>query len=261
MYKLNDIFPVKKPIIAMVHLMYNPRTSLQQLIDRAMTDIERLEHGGVDGLLFENWGGDYQSTSATYEKVEYMGAVMCSASRSTKLPYGVNVLPLDLAADGYLARTHDAKFVQVDTFVDAVRTDYRNRFIMRPYTHLIRRVLDGYFLMTNIQTKHYQMLPRNKRLETSARQAIEHGADALVVTGVLTGKRTPKHKILRVKQIAEPRGMPVIIGAGLNLYNIGDLRYADGAIIGTGLKIDGITENPVDEDKTKRVTEAVCKLR
>ncbi|MFA4820495.1 MAG: BtpA/SgcQ family protein [Candidatus Aenigmatarchaeota archaeon] len=37
--------------------------------------------------------------------------------------------------------------------------------------------------------------------------------------------------------------------------------YADGAIIGTGLKIDGVTENPVDQERVKRFMEAVYKLR
>ncbi len=261
MHKISDIFPVRKPIIAMVHLMYNPRASLQQLVNRTMTDVERLERGGVDGLLFENWGGDYPSASATDEEVDYIDAVMREASKLTKLPYGINILPLDLAADGYLTRKHGAKFVQVDTFVDAVRTDYENRFIIRPEPQMIRRFLNGYFLMTNIQTKHYQTLPRNKRLETSARQAIEQGADALVVTGITTGKRTPRQKILRVKQVAKERDVPIGIGSGLNLYNIDDLGFVDFAIMGTGLKVDGKTENLVDEERVKRFTDAVYKLR
>ncbi|MFA4820494.1 MAG: BtpA/SgcQ family protein [Candidatus Aenigmatarchaeota archaeon] len=207
---LGEIFPVSKPIIAMVHVQYNPRIDKQQLLDMAMTDVERLECGGVDGLLFENWGGEYTSVSARDEEVGCLDAVMRFVSGSTKLPYGVNVLPLDYKADRQLADNHGAKFVQVDTFVDAVKTDYKNRFVIRPNSEEIRQTLSEYFLMINIQTKHYQILPPNKKLETSARQAIGHGADALVVTGVLTGKRTPRKKISTVRRVAEPSGVPII---------------------------------------------------
>lgn len=81
---INRIFRTSKPIVAMVHLQY--RRNLNQLLEEALRDIERLERGGVDGLLFENWGGDYTDRFVTQEVREYVTAVMREASKRTKLP-------------------------------------------------------------------------------------------------------------------------------------------------------------------------------
>jgi len=39
------------------------------------------------------------------------------------------------------------------------------------------------------------------------------------------------------------------------------LPVADGAIVGTSLKVDGITWNPVDPDRARRFTETAAKVR
>ncbi len=258
-----NIFRTLKPIIAMVHLQN--KGNLNQIIDKALTDVERLERGGVDGLLFENWGEDYTDRFATLEVRQYIVAVMQEATKITKLPYGINVLPLDYEVDFDMTRETGAKFVQMDTFVDKVKTDYENNFVLQVTPKDVmkyrRRLgLDNVLLMTNIQTKHYTTIPPNKKLETSAIQAVQNGADVLVVTGKSTGKKTPKEKIVRVKSIAGD--VPVFIGSGFDTTNAQELLlYSDGAIVGTGVKYDGITENPVDEERTKQLMEIVYRSR
>jgi predicted TIM-barrel enzyme len=39
------------------------------------------------------------------------------------------------------------------------------------------------------------------------------------------------------------------------------MQYADGAIVGTSLKVDGVGENPVDLERVKRYMAAVRALR
>ena len=260
---IERIFKTSKPIIAMVHLQY--RGNLNQLVDEALRDVERLERGGIDGLLFENWGGDYSERHVSQEIREYVTAVMRKARRITKLPYGINILPLDYEADFDIAKNTGARFVQIDTFVDKVKTDYENEFILQigsqeVITYRKRLGLDNVALFTNIQTKHYITIPPNKNLETSAIQAVRNGADALVVTGECTGKKTPKEKIIRVKRVSGKA--PVFIGSGFDITNAEELLpYADGVIVGTGVKYEGITENPVDEKRVKKLMEVVYRLR
>jgi predicted TIM-barrel enzyme len=44
----------------------------------------------------------------------------------------------------------------------------------------------------------------------------------------------------------------VLIGSGLTLENAAELlAECDGAIVGTALKVDGITRNPVDPARVK----------
>lgn len=260
---LSDIFQNTKPIIAMVHLQY--RGSMQQLISETLQDVNRLETGGVDGLLFENWGGDYSDRFVVPETRDYVLAAMKEAAKTTKLPYGINVLPLDYEADFDIAKETGARFVQIDTFVDVVKTDYGNEFILQVKPQEIiaykRKLnLDEVALFVNIQTKHYTTIPTNKKLETSAAQAVHNGADALIVCGNLTGQKTPKGKLIRVRRIASDT--PIGIGSGFDADNAAELlSYADFAIVGTSLKRDGITENPVDEERVKRLMEVVNGLR
>ena len=47
------------------------------------------------------------------------------------------------------------------------------------------------------------------------------------------------------------------MGSGMNVDNIAEfLKFADGAIVGTSLKVDGQGENPVDLEVLKRFMEA-----
>jgi predicted TIM-barrel enzyme len=52
------------------------------------------------------------------------------------------------------------------------------------------------------------------------------------------------------------------MGSGTTVKNIADfLQYADGAIVGSSLKVDGVAENPVDVERVKRYIEAVRTVR
>jgi predicted TIM-barrel enzyme len=52
------------------------------------------------------------------------------------------------------------------------------------------------------------------------------------------------------------------MGSGTTAENIADfLQYADGAIVGSSLKVDGVAENPVDVERVKRYMEAVVSAR
>ncbi len=252
-------FGSEKPIIGMVHLQY--KGNLNRLVDEAIRDVGCLERGGADGLLFENWGKEYTGRCITPETREYITVAMDAAARTTTLPYGVNVLPLDYEAAFDIAKRTGARFVHIDTFVDTVRTDYDSRFVIniRPRDVIeYRRKSDLYYLhlFTNIQTKHYKTIPPNKKLETSAIQAVQNGTDAIVVTGKSTGKKTPKGKILAVKRVCGD--VPVIVGSGVTAANVMEIApYVDGFIVGTGIKVDGVTENPVDEERLKRLKDAV----
>ena len=56
--------------------------------------------------------------------------------------------------------------------------------------------------------------------------------------------------------------MPVIVGSGLNAENAYEtMRVADGAIVASSLKVDGLWWNPVDPDRVKRLMDEVARHR
>ena len=52
--------------------------------------------------------------------------------------------------------------------------------------------------------------------------------------------------------------MPVLVNTGFKAANAQELlAYADGAIVGSSLKVDGVTWNPVDAARVKALMAAV----
>ena len=92
-------------------------------------------------------------------------------------------------------------------------------------------------------------------MEQSAKEASENGADAIIITGSVVGEETPLDMIEKVKRIVK---IPVLAGSGVKAGNIkGQMEIADGAIIGSSLKKDGILTNPVSYELVKEVMDAL----
>jgi membrane complex biogenesis BtpA family protein len=86
-----------------------------------------------------------------------------------------------------------------------------------------------------------------------------HLADALIVSGKMTGDAPELEKVRRARELTS---RPILMGSGTTAENITQfLRYADGAIVGTALKVDGIAENLVDVERVRRYMEAVGTAR
>jgi predicted TIM-barrel enzyme len=69
-------------------------------------------------------------------------------------------------------------------------------------------------------------------------------------------------ELSKVKKASELASRPILMGSGTNPENVADfLQYADGAIVGSSLKKDGRSENPVDVKIVKRYMDAVNRVR
>jgi predicted TIM-barrel enzyme len=80
------------------------------------------------------------------------------------------------------------------------------------------------------------------------------------VSGPITGQ-PPDHSDLR-RVCAVVQQVPVFANTGVNIDNVATvLSVADGVIVGTHLKVDGNTWNPVDVSRVKRFMDVVNSLR
>ena len=85
-------------------------------------------------------------------------------------------------------------------------------------------------------------------------------AEAIVVTGAGTGKETPFDKIKRFREIIGER--PLAVGAGLTPKNAYELLcISNGATVGTSLKIDDNTQNPMDKQRIRDFMSVVKEAR
>ena len=84
-------------------------------------------------------------------------------------------------------------------------------------------------------------------------------SDGIIVTGKATGE---KADIEDVKTVKNSTKLPVIIGSGIDQYNIHEYwNFADAFIIGSSLKKEGLWENDVDRVRVKQFMQKINQLR
>jgi predicted TIM-barrel enzyme len=67
----------------------------------------------------------------------------------------------------------------------------------------------------------------------------------------------PERTTIEEVRAAVPPEVPVLINTGARSDTIADyLRVADGCIVGSDLKVDGYTWNPVDSERARRFVDA-----
>jgi uncharacterized protein len=248
---LKDLFGVAKPIIAMVHLPALPgrprhdrRAGIRALTDAVAADIEALQDAGVDGLLFCNEADLPYQLGVGAEAAAAMAAVIGAVRRELTRPFGVNLV-WDPVASLAVARATGASFVR-EAFTGVYESDLG---VMRPDFGAIGAYRSGIgaasvALFTNI-TPEFASPLGHRTIAERARSAAFLGADALLVSGAVTGEPTDLAQLSEAK--ASAPGVPVLANTGVTADTVaGVLAVADGAIVGTSLKKDGITWNAVD---------------
>jgi membrane complex biogenesis BtpA family protein len=85
-------------------------------------------------------------------------------------------------------------------------------------------------------------------------------ADAILISGPMAGAEADLSHIQEAR--AAVPGTPVLANTGVKIETVrATLAVADGVIVGTALKRDGYTWNPVDPDRVKRFMSEVRAAR
>src|SRR2546423_2963294 len=115
---LETLFGRSKPVIAMMHLpplpgrpLYDSKGGMASMVDALRRDLDILQDGGVDGLLFCNEGDRPYSLHIDRAPIAAMAAVIGELRPHIRLPYGVDMLWDPMAALA-LAQAVRASFVR-----------------------------------------------------------------------------------------------------------------------------------------------------
>ncbi|MEM0079366.1 MAG: BtpA/SgcQ family protein [Nitrososphaerota archaeon] len=260
------MFKVEKPIIGMVHLKPLPgspnSTKFNDVLDYALRDAETLVEGGVDGLLVENFmDSPFYPRRVPPHVITGMSIIIWEIKKKFNVPVGVNVLRNDVMAAIAIASITSADFVRANVHIGCVATD---QGIIEGEAYRTIRYRE--FLKSNVKifadiaVKHGKQL-YDVPITQLAREAYYRGrADALIITGPETGIEVNIDDLKSVRE-AVPEA-PIIVGSGVNLSNVVTLlKYADGVIVGTYLKKDGVIWNPVDIERVRTLMKIVKELR
>jgi hypothetical protein len=99
-------------------------------------------------------------------------------------------------------------------------------------------------VIADIKKKHSShALTADVGLEETASAAAFFGADGVIVTGSATGQAATVADV----SCAAKAGLPVLVGSGLTPANLAEFwPHANGFIVGSALKFDGVWSNPLD---------------
>ncbi|MFM9105281.1 MAG: BtpA/SgcQ family protein [Chloroflexota bacterium] len=256
-------------IVGVVHLPPLPGSArggpahlFGAMLDGVKRDAAAWAEGGADALIVENFGdAPFVKDAVAPHVIAAMTAATLAVREASGLPVGVNVLRNDVLGAVSVAAVAGGAFVRANVYVGAALTDQgiiEGR--ASEVQDLIRRLGAPVAVWADVDVKHAAPIaPRP--LGDLAEDAVERGlAAAVIVTGRATGQPASLDD-LRAVRAAAP-GTPLYVGSGATAETApGLLAVADGAIVGTWAKRDGVLANPVDAARVRALVRAAAEAR
>ncbi len=262
--KFEKLFAVKKAIIGMIHVPALPGSpggcdvTFNELLKFAISELEILEEGGVNGVIVENfWDTPYFPNSVPQITVAVMAAVIGQIASHASIPVGVNILYNDYEAEIAIARAVNASFIRAEVFVDPSLSE--TGLILPSAAKLIRereRIhAEDVAIFADVQGKNTTPLWQ-RSLSESAFDAEQRGhADAIIITGAGTGKPVSTQDLHDLREVIS---IPLLIGSGVTADTAVELlKYCDGAIVGSFFKKDGKIDQPTELNRVKLLMDVV----
>ena len=261
----NQLFKKSKPIIAMAHIpalpgtpRYDRQKKVSHLIESVRKDIEHLEHSGVDAIMFCNEDDRPYLFEAGIEQIAAMTRVI-TETKPSSIPFGVDFL-WDPKAAIAIAHATGAGFIR-EVFTGVYESDMGLWSpdvgeIMRFRANIGAEDIRVFF---NVVPEFASPLGSRSDADRAHSVVVSSLADVILVSGKMAGSEADLSIISEIKDHVD---VPVLVNTGVKPENVKEyLSVADGAIVGSSLKIDGHTWNPVDPERVKRLMKLVNELR
>jgi membrane complex biogenesis BtpA family protein len=238
-------------LIGMVHLRPLPGSpaydgNFDEVLSQAAGDASTLAEAGFDAVMVENFGdAPFFADDAPKVTIAAITTAVNAVYDASRLPIGVNVLRNDGLGALSVAAATPATFIRINVLSGSMFTD-QGPIVGRAaeVARLRSAICPHVKIMADVFVKHATP-PSGLTLTDATNDLVERaGADAIVVSGAGTGSET---SLDDVKTVASLSHLPVLIGSGVNATTVSDfLSVADGVIVGTDAKTDGISTNPVN---------------
>lgn len=267
---LARLFAVRKPVIGVVHAPPLPGSPsydgapIERIYEQATADAVRYREAGLDGIIVENHGDIpfVKPDEIGQETAAVMGVMADRVRRAVGLPVGINVLANGAETAMAVAKAGQASFIRVNEWANAyvanegiVEGPAGRATRYRAWLHA-REV----FVFADVHVKHgAHAIVADRSLAELVRDAEFFDADVLIATGQRTGDAASLDEVRSIKEAA---ALPVVIGSGVDEENAADLLdVADGLIVASSLKRDGVWWNEVDPARAASFMRLVARLR
>jgi membrane complex biogenesis BtpA family protein len=257
----------KKVVVGMAHFpplpgtpLYDTEKHTHQAIRNALEhDLLALQRGGIDAVMFGNENDRPYTLKVDRAVVAAMSFTIGELSSRIEVPFGVDLL-WDARAALAVAKAVGASFIR-EVVSGVYVSDMGLWDTSAGELFRYRKLLDGgdIAVLFNISAEFASSLDSRPLQEVARSVVFSSLADAVLISGPMTGRAPDREALELVKAVVD---VPVLINTGLNAENVRQLlEPADGAIVGTSLKRDGVTWNPVDESRVEVLMREVEKLR
>jgi membrane complex biogenesis BtpA family protein len=252
---MEQLFGVRKPVIAMVHLdplpgtpLHDPAAGMDGIVAAARRDLRALQAADVDAVMFGNENDRPYELSVDVASTAAMAAVIGQLRSEIVKPFGVNVL-WDSMSSVALAVAVGASFgreILTGMYASDMGPWTPNAGAAMRYRNRLGRPEIAMF--DNISAEFADSLDR-RSLSDRARSAVFSSIpDAVLVSGTITGEAADLSDLAAVKTVLPDT--PVLANTGVRHATVADvLGIADGCIVGSSLKVEGDTWQPVDADR------------
>ena len=252
-------------LVGMVHLgplPGSPRFSgdFDAVLAAVIQDAEVLAGAGFDAVMVENFGDSpFFADDVPKITVAAMSRAVTTIRDHVDLPLGVNVLRNDARAALAVAATCGGAFIRVNVLSGIMHTDQGT--ITGRSAELARMreaVGPDIEIWADVFVKHASPPPGSTLAQAAADTYRRGGADALILSGAATGVPAPADRFAEVRAaVPEAR---LLAGSGASADTIALLlEHADGAIVGTSIKVGSETTAPVDPAKAEQFVQAAQK--
>ena len=259
-----SLFTNSKPVIGVIHVGALPGTprgskNVVELGRQAKEEAKVYRECGVDGVIIENMHDiPYLKGEVGPEIVAAMTAIGSEVKAECGLPVGIQILAGANIEAMAVAHAAGLDFIRAEGYAYAHVAD--EGIIEASAAKLLRyRQMIGaerVQVWADVKKKHSaHAITADVSLGQTAETIEFMSANCVIVTGSVTGEAP---QVADVKEAKTHCHLPIFLGSGISESNIEQFyNEADGFIIGTYFKVDGLWSNTVDP---ARVTRFINKL-
>jgi len=266
---LESLFGRGRVVVGVVHLPALPGSpgylgaAIDALVDAALEDARRYARGGVHGVIVENHGDIpfAKPDDLGPETAAVMAVIADRVRREVGLPLGINVLANGAVHALAVAQAAGAGFVRVNQWANAY---VANEGILEGPAAAATRYrawlrADGIRVFADVHVKHgAHAITADRSLGELTRDLEFFDADAVIVTGQRTGDGADLAELAAVRAATR---LPLLVGSGVTPQSVGPiLGIADGVIVASALKEDGVWWNPVSEARVRAFMDVASRV-
>lgn len=226
--------------------------TIDDIGDRVVADALAYAEGGIHGLILENHGDIpfLKPEELGQETAACMATLAYRLRREVGLPVGINVLANAAKTALAVAKSAQAQFIRVNEWANAyvaneglvegsAATALRYRSWLRA---------DDVAVFADVHVKHgAHAIVADRSISELTRDVEFFNADAVIVTGQRTGDAAAAPEL---QQVREATSLPLLVGSGVTKDNVAAIMaLADGVIIGSSLKRDGVWWESVELER------------